>query len=216
MSGTLLLTKCLPWRIKCVVTHFSRTFLNFVESRIVLLGAGVIHVKWSVSTAHKVGAIICDAKVDISSTWNVQTHCTFSEYFLKITNCQSKHVAKQWQRSKHNFAAVIIYSFVSYLHPKPIGVSHIYDFNFSYAVEYIFHIHLYILSLHNIPHKFPTHNSPYRPTSITEQQKPTRCYLLFYCTSYRLNMFRALLCLSSGARDYDVDYHIGRFVLGLL
>jgi len=25
-------------------------------------------------------------------------------------------------------------------------------------------------------------------------------------------MFRALLCPSSGARDYDVDYHIGRFV----
>jgi len=29
-------------------------------------------------------------------------------------------------------------------------------------------------------------------------------------------MFRALLRLSSGARDYDVDYHIGRFVLDLL
>jgi len=29
-------------------------------------------------------------------------------------------------------------------------------------------------------------------------------------------MFRALPCPSSGARDYDVDYHIGRFVLGLL
>jgi len=29
-------------------------------------------------------------------------------------------------------------------------------------------------------------------------------------------MFPALLCPSSGARDYDVDYHIGRFVLGLL
>jgi len=29
-------------------------------------------------------------------------------------------------------------------------------------------------------------------------------------------MFRALLCPSSGARDYDVDYHIGRVVLGLL
>jgi len=29
-------------------------------------------------------------------------------------------------------------------------------------------------------------------------------------------MFRALLCPSSEARDYDVDYHIGRFVLGLL
>jgi len=29
-------------------------------------------------------------------------------------------------------------------------------------------------------------------------------------------MFQALLCPSSGARDYDVDYHIGRVVLGLL
>jgi len=29
-------------------------------------------------------------------------------------------------------------------------------------------------------------------------------------------MFRALLCPSSGARDYNVDYHIGRLVLGLL
>ena len=27
-------------------------------------------------------------------------------------------------------------------------------------------------------------------------------------------MFRALLCPSSGARDYNVDYHIGRIVLG--
>ena len=29
-------------------------------------------------------------------------------------------------------------------------------------------------------------------------------------------MFLALLCPSSGARDYNVDYHTGRFVLGLL
>jgi len=29
-------------------------------------------------------------------------------------------------------------------------------------------------------------------------------------------MFRALLCPSSGARDYDVDYHVCRFGLGLL
>jgi len=29
-------------------------------------------------------------------------------------------------------------------------------------------------------------------------------------------MFRALLCPSSGARDYDIDYYIGRFILGLL
>ena len=51
---------------------------------------------------------------------------------------------------------------------------------------------------------------------ITEEQEPTRCHLLFYCTSYRLNMFRALLCPSSGAHDYNVDYHIGRFFLDLL
>jgi len=29
-------------------------------------------------------------------------------------------------------------------------------------------------------------------------------------------MFRALLCPSSGARDYDVDYHIDFVVLGVL
>ena len=29
-------------------------------------------------------------------------------------------------------------------------------------------------------------------------------------------MFQASLCPSSGARNYDVDYHAGRFVLGLL
>ena len=29
-------------------------------------------------------------------------------------------------------------------------------------------------------------------------------------------MFQALLCPSSGARDYDVVCHIGRVVLGLL
>ena len=46
-----------------------------------------------------------------------------------------------------------------------------------------------------------------------KSKKPTRCHVLFYCTSYRLNMFRALLCPSSGARDYDVDYHIGLFFL---
>ena len=40
--------------------------------------------------------------------------------------------------------------------------------------------------------------------------------LVIYCTSYRVNRFRALLCPSSGAPDYDVDYHVGRSVLGLL
>ena len=52
--------------------------------------------------------------------------------------------------------------------------------------------------------------------SNIEEQIPTRCHLLFYCTSYKLNMFRALLCPSPEARDYNVDYHTGRFVLDLL
>jgi len=47
-------------------------------------------------------------------------------------------------------------------------------------------------------------------------KKPTRCHLIFHCTSYRLNMFWALLCPSSGASEYYVVYHIGHFVLGLL
>ena len=49
-----------------------------------------------------------------------------------------------------------------------------------------------------------------------KNKKLSRYHLLFYCASYRLNMFRTLLCLSSGARDYAVDYHIGRILLGLL
>jgi len=51
---------------------------------------------------------------------------------------------------------------------------------------------------------------------IFEEWDPNRCYLLFYYAYERLNMFRALLCSSSGARDYRADYYIGRPVLGLL
>ena len=46
-----------------------------------------------------------------------------------------------------------------------------------------------------------------------KNKETTRCHLLFYCASYTLNMFRALLCPPSGARDYNVGYHVGRFVL---
>jgi len=35
-------------------------------------------------------------------------------------------------------------------------------------------------------------------------------------TSYRLNMFQALLCPSSEARDYDVVNYTGRFVRDLM
>jgi len=33
-------------------------------------------------------------------------------------------------------------------------------------------------------------------------EKPTRCHWMFYCTYDTLNMFRALICPSSGARNY--------------
>ena len=37
---------------------------------------------------------------------------------------------------------------------------------------------------------------------MRKEEKPTRCRLMVYCTYNILNMFRALLCPSSGARDY--------------
>ena len=42
------------------------------------------------------------------------------------------------------------------------------------------------------------------PTSLhmRREEKPTRCHLMIYCTYNMLNMFRALVCPSSGARDY--------------
>jgi hypothetical protein len=51
---------------------------------------------------------------------------------------------------------------------------------------------------------------------INVEEEPTRCYLLFYYTYDRLNMFQAPLCPSSGAHDYNVDYHLGCLVLRLL
>jgi len=51
----------------------------------------------------------------------------------------------------------------------------------------------------------------------TEQKKGSNSWCLWWwCTSYSLNMFRALLCPSSEARDYNVVYHNDRLVLGLL
>jgi hypothetical protein len=51
---------------------------------------------------------------------------------------------------------------------------------------------------------------------INVEEEPIRYYLLFYYTFDRLNMFRAPLCPSSGAHDYNADYHLGRLVLRLL
>jgi hypothetical protein len=51
---------------------------------------------------------------------------------------------------------------------------------------------------------------------INEEEEPTRCYVMFYYTYDSFNMFRAALCLSSGAHDYISDYHMDRLILRLL
>jgi chorismate mutase len=51
---------------------------------------------------------------------------------------------------------------------------------------------------------------------INEEEEPTRCYLVFYYTYDRLNMFRAALCPSSGDHDYISDYHTDCLILRLL
>jgi hypothetical protein len=51
---------------------------------------------------------------------------------------------------------------------------------------------------------------------INEEEEPTRCYLVFYYTFERPNMFRTALCPSSGAHDYISDYHTDRLILRLL
>jgi len=51
---------------------------------------------------------------------------------------------------------------------------------------------------------------------MNKKQLDATYYFIVLLIGSRLNMFRALLCPSSGARECDVDYHIGRFVLGLL
>jgi len=40
------------------------------------------------------------------------------------------------------------------------------------------------------------------PKFICREEKPIRCHWMVYCTYNMLNMFRTLLCPSSGARDY--------------
>jgi hypothetical protein len=52
--------------------------------------------------------------------------------------------------------------------------------------------------------------------AVINEEEPTRCYLVFYYTYDRLNMFRAPLYLSSGAHGYISDYHTDRLILRLL
>ena len=53
--------------------------------------------------------------------------------------------------------------------------------------------------------------------NIRREEKPTRCHWMVYCTYSMLNMFRALLCPLSGARDYMCvinAYSVQCFVAG--
>ena len=50
---------------------------------------------------------------------------------------------------------------------------------------------------------------------VRREEKPTRCHWMLYCTHDTLNVFRVLLCPSSGARDYMcVIYRLWCAVLG--
>ena len=49
-----------------------------------------------------------------------------------------------------------------------------------------------------------------------KNKRPTWCHLLFYFTSYVLNMFRTSIYPSSGACDYSVEYHVSHIVFGLM
>jgi hypothetical protein len=50
---------------------------------------------------------------------------------------------------------------------------------------------------------------------IRREKKLTRCYTMVYWTYNPLNMFRALLCPSSAARDYRGDYSMWHITLCL-
>ena len=50
--------------------------------------------------------------------------------------------------------------------------------------------------------------------SLLKNKRPTWCHLLFYLTSYVLNMFRTLIYPSSGACDYSVELPHWSIVLG--
>ena len=49
---------------------------------------------------------------------------------------------------------------------------------------------------------------------IVENRRPALCHLLFYFTSYAINMFRTLIYPSSGAYDYSVELPHWSCVLG--
>jgi hypothetical protein len=51
---------------------------------------------------------------------------------------------------------------------------------------------------------------------INEEEEPTGCYVVFYYTYDRLNLFRAALCPSSGAHDHISDYHMDLLILRFL
>jgi len=51
-------------------------------------------------------------------------------------------------------------------------------------------------------------------TFVRREEKLTRCLWIVYCTYNMLNIFRELLCPSSGARDYM--YVIAAYVMQFL
>jgi hypothetical protein len=65
-------------------------------------------------------------------------------------------------------------------------------------------------------HRTVTYGLTIPDAILNEEEEETRCYLVFYYTYERLNMFRAALCPSSGAHDCISDYHMEGLILRLL
>jgi hypothetical protein len=51
---------------------------------------------------------------------------------------------------------------------------------------------------------FPSRTAIPNSPNKHREEKPTRCHWMVYCTYNMPKMFRALLCPSSGARDYRI------------
>jgi len=85
--------------------------------------------------------------------------------------------------------------------------------------SYWIHYHLYrLIHVNYRPSSFTFGLQPFAYLfelfGLLKSKRPTWCHLLFYFTSYVLNMFRTLIYPSSGACDYSVELPHWSIVLG--
>ena len=148
-------------------------------------------------------------------------HCflhrdSYSEFCRKIwVLIKGFHQVVNFMKAKSlkNVSSQVWSDFGCYYTPSPFtlrspGCQDEKSFNYSY-LEY--------LPKKIVPyfHSFWVHRGQ-QNKPISREEKPTRCHWMVYCTCNMLNMFRALLCPSSGARDYMCYYRLWRAMPWLL